>query len=109
MPLIERRVVEDVEHVVVTVKHQFTLDEAVLAVMAAKSSVRPGQGRRVVPLTVAEVRAALHYEARHAHAHEVIAQLRTEPHDGPAHRLASWARSELLRLRIFVSESSVNH
>jgi hypothetical protein len=102
MPLIGRRVVEGVEHVVVPVEHRFSLEEAVLAVMAAKSTVRPGPGVKVTPLKVSEVRAALMYAAKHAdRRHQIVDRYLAETEGGPLHRLADWIRAELVRLGVF--------
>lgn len=104
MPLIGRRVVEGVEHVVVPVEHRFSLEEAVLAVMAAKSTVRPSPGMKVAPLKVSEVRSALLYAAKHAdRRHQIVDSYFIEAEDGPLHRLAEWIRSELVRLSIFTT------
>ncbi len=89
---------------VVPVEHRFSLEQAVVAVMAAKSTVRPAPGVKVAPLKVSEVRAALLYAAKHAdRKHQIVDSYLLEADDGPLHRLADWIRSELVRLGIFTT------
>ncbi|MFD9893410.1 hypothetical protein ACFWY9_29040 [Amycolatopsis sp. NPDC059027] len=105
MAMVARRVVDDVEYAMVLVEHLFDLDEAVLSVMGAKSTVRPRPGTRVVPLKTSEVRAALQYTAQQGgRHHEIVARFREEEPGGPLHLLADWIRSELVRLGIFTAD-----
>ncbi|WP_233573641.1 hypothetical protein [Amycolatopsis panacis] len=91
------------EFVAVSVEHQFTLDEATAAVMAAKPMVRPGPGRHIVPLTAREVREALCFAARHGTCGTPI---RLRPESGDPDRLATWTRDELIRLRVFTGPAT---
>ncbi|MBN9743268.1 hypothetical protein DMP23_19530 [Amycolatopsis sp. A1MSW2902] len=90
----------------VVVEHQFTFAEAVEAVMAVKSMVRPAPGRRIVPLTAAEVRSALWWCAEHGPDDELMERWRLEPADGPVNRLAGWVRGELVRLGVFTGPAA---
>lgn len=90
----------------VVVEHQFTFAETVAAVMAVKSMVRPAPGRRIVPLTAAEVRSALWWSAEHGPDCELIQRWRAGPEGGPLDRLAGWVRGELVRLRVFTGPAA---
>ncbi|GAA3547024.1 hypothetical protein GCM10022222_33310 [Amycolatopsis ultiminotia] len=89
------------EFVAVPVEHRFAVYDAVVAVMSAKAVVRPVPGRRIVPLTVREVRRALEFSARHGPCAELVRRWQAEPAGGPLEGLAGWVRAELVRLRVF--------